>query len=126
MSTLTLVNLERVARVVGIEAAEELDSQGLIRHDAWSAPKPTHYLVRVTVGKGPYNWNRGLRKEFEAVLNTAMNRQKSSYYIKNANHAQALYTMQGPAKNQVARALSCGLDAKLIPCILVPVNNYDR
>lgn len=126
MSTLTLLNHERVSRVVGQEAADELDSQGLIRHDAWSAPKPTHYLVSVMLGKGPYQWNRGLRKEFEAVLNTAMNRQKSSYYIKNARYGQALYTMHGPAKRQVSIALSCGLEAKLVPCILVPVKNFDH
>lgn len=118
-----LNNVDRVSWVVGRPAAEELDKQGLIRHDAWSAPKPTHYVLKVTPGKGPYNHNTWLRTEIEDVYNTITNRARYRYGgQKSVAHVELEYKRKGSAESMAKKARACGLDAEVVPCILMPVN----
>lgn len=124
MSAVTARNLDRAAWIVGRPAAEELDKEGLIRHDAWSAPKPTHFLVRVFPGTGPWTYDPYCRREIIEVLRTCMGMAKASYFHRiERKSCELVYTRRGSAQAQVTRALKCGLDATLIPCILMPVNH---
>lgn len=126
LSSLTFVNFDRVSHIVGHEAAEELDRQGLIRHDGWSAPKPSHYVLRVRIGHGPYNKAGWLRNEVEEVLRTAM-RVAPSYWRygssrKPVTSVELVYQRKGPAETQATNARRCGLVAEVVPCVLMPVD----
>lgn len=124
MSTLTLENHRRVSMVVGQEVADVLDTLGLIRHDAWSAPKPTHYVLEVSVGKGPYQHNTWLRREIEDVYNFATNRTPPRFAGPNPTSRVSLeYKSHGAAKSQMRKAIACGLEARVVACILLPVDH---
>lgn len=111
--------------MVGLKAANELDSMGLIRHYEFRAPTPTHWLVHARIDPNHnYMWPRyELNRELSnlirpwAHLGTGM----LPYGTDQRTHTEVLATTEKKALRLQREGTKAGLIIEIIPSILVPV-----
>lgn len=118
--------LRRAAQIVGLQAASELDTMGLIRHYEFRAPTPTHWLVRARIDPNHnYTWPRyELNRELSNLIRPWVNLGQGHfrpYGPSQRTSTEILATTEKKALRLQREGTKAGLIMEIIPSVLVPV-----